>query len=65
SDFPMEITPEVNNYIRHKLIKFAKGREKADSKAGEPTDSADTTNRIISAKQKVENIRSMLGRRTA
>lgn len=65
SDFPMEITPEVNNYIRHKLIKFAKGREKADSKAGEPADSADTTNRIISAKQKVENIRSMLGRRTA
>lgn len=29
SDFPMEITPEVSNHIKHKLIKFAKGRERA------------------------------------
>ena len=65
SDFPMEITPEVNNYIRHKLIKFAKGRVRADSPAVEAASSADTTSRIISAKNKVANIRSMLGRRTA
>ncbi|HFK2350729.1 DEAD/DEAH box helicase [Klebsiella pneumoniae] len=29
NDFPMEITPEVSNHIKHKLIKFAKGRERA------------------------------------
>ncbi|MCZ6353512.1 ATP-dependent helicase, partial [Escherichia coli] len=28
SSFPMEISPEVSNYIRHKLIRFAKGRER-------------------------------------
>jgi hypothetical protein len=28
SDFPMEITPEVSNHIKHKLIKFAKRRER-------------------------------------
>jgi DNA repair protein RadD len=29
SDFPMEITPTVSNFIRHKLIAYAKGQEKA------------------------------------
>ncbi|MEG1226214.1 MAG: DEAD/DEAH box helicase, partial [Hafnia sp.] len=33
-DYPMEITPEVNNYIKWKQIAFAKGREK--SKRTEP-----------------------------
>jgi len=33
-DYPMEITPEVNNYIKWKQIAFAKGREK--SKDTEP-----------------------------
>lgn len=33
-DYPMEITPEVNNYIKWKQIAFAKGREK--SKSTEP-----------------------------
>lgn len=28
SDFPMEITPEVSNYIRYKLIRFAKGQKR-------------------------------------
>lgn len=36
SDFPMEITPEVSNYIKHKLIKFAKGRERAQQIAKKP-----------------------------
>ncbi|EMH91076.1 DEAD/DEAH box helicase [Klebsiella pneumoniae] len=36
SDFPMEITPEVNNYIKHKLIKFAKGRERVQQIAKKP-----------------------------
>ncbi len=29
SSFPMEITPEVSNYIKHKLIRYAKGRQRA------------------------------------
>ncbi|EQB5151409.1 DEAD/DEAH box helicase family protein [Escherichia coli] len=29
SSFPMEITPEVSNYIKHKLIRFARGRQRA------------------------------------
>ena len=36
SDFAMEITPEVSNYIKHKLIKFAKGRERAQQIAKKP-----------------------------
>ncbi|EIW8614322.1 DEAD/DEAH box helicase family protein [Klebsiella pneumoniae] len=36
SDFPMEITPEVSNHIKHKLIKFAKGRERAQQIAKKP-----------------------------
>ncbi|HFO4357231.1 TPA: ATP-dependent helicase, partial [Escherichia coli] len=30
SSFPMEITPEVSNYIRHKFIRFARGRSRAE-----------------------------------
>lgn len=36
SDFPLEITPEVSNHIKHKLIKFAKGRERAQQIAKKP-----------------------------
>lgn len=35
SDFPMEITPTVANYIRHKWIAYAKGREKLRQKLPE------------------------------
>ena len=67
SNFPVEITPEVNNYIRHKLIKFAKGKEKPAEKpeVSPANNDAGTTSRIINAKRQVENIRSTLGRRTA
>ncbi|EAT7031712.1 DEAD/DEAH box helicase [Salmonella enterica] len=67
SDFPMEITPEVSNYIRHKLIRFAKGKGKAgvSVETASPIPDSDTTYKVISAKRQVENIRSMLGRRTA
>ncbi|SQY59873.1 helicase [Escherichia coli] len=64
SDFPMEITPEVSNYIRHKLIRFAKGKEKEALKSSNPAPDSET-HRVIRAKNQVENIRSMLGRRTA
>lgn len=67
SDFPMEITPEVSNYIRHKLIRFAKGKEKATAQdeAVNPAPESGVTHRIINAKLQVENIRSTLGRKTA
>ncbi|MBJ9353575.1 DEAD/DEAH box helicase [Citrobacter koseri] len=67
SDFPMEITPEVSNYIRHKLIRFAKGKEKATAQAEavNPAPESGVTHRIINAKRQVENIRSTLGRKTA
>lgn len=67
SDFPMEITPEVSNYIRHKLIRYAKGKGKAAASAetASPIPDSDITHKVISAKRQVENIRSMLGRRTA
>lgn len=35
----MEITPEVNNYIRHKLIRFAKGHQRVQK----VTENAQTT----------------------
>ncbi|HEM6680847.1 DEAD/DEAH box helicase [Citrobacter koseri] len=67
SDFPMEITPEVSNYIRHKLIRFAKGKEKAtvQAEAVNPAPESGANYRVINAKRQVENIRSMLGRKTA
>lgn len=36
SDFPMEITPEVSNHIKHKLIKFAKRRERLQQMGKKP-----------------------------
>ncbi|EAZ5465379.1 DEAD/DEAH box helicase [Salmonella enterica subsp. enterica] len=67
SDFPMEITPEVSNYIRHKLIRFAKGKGKAgvSAETASPIPDSDTTYKVISAKRQVEKIRSMPGRKTA
>ncbi len=38
SDFPLEITPEVSNYIRHKQIAFAKAREKKTGDSASQTD---------------------------
>ncbi|EEO8662161.1 DEAD/DEAH box helicase [Salmonella enterica subsp. enterica serovar Rubislaw] len=66
-DFPMEITPEVSNYIRHKLIRFAKGKGKAgvSAETASPIPDSDTTYKVISAKRQVEKIRSMPGRKTA
>ena len=39
SNFPMEITPEVNNYIRHNLIRVAKGHQRVQK----VTENAQTT----------------------
>lgn len=61
SDFPMEITPEVSNFIKHKRIAFAKGREKAtvatsQSCSGNPT----TTMKVINARNHIEDMRKSL-----
>jgi len=64
SNFPMEITPEVSNYIKHKRIAFAKGKEKAaQDAAGSSAGGSDETQRVSRAKQQVEEIRSRLEKR--
>ncbi|CNJ11020.1 DEAD/DEAH box helicase [Yersinia bercovieri] len=61
SDFPMEITPEVSSYIKHKRISFAKGREKLKSPAQQcNTANIDATTAIIDAKNHLEEIRKSL-----
>lgn len=61
SDFPMEITPEVSSYIKHKRISFAKGREKLKSPDQQcNTGNIDATTAIIEAKNHLEEIRKSL-----
>ncbi|CNH89264.1 DEAD/DEAH box helicase [Yersinia massiliensis] len=61
SDFPMEITPEVSNFIKHKRIAFAKGREKSQPPPQQRHDvNADTTMSLINAKNQLEDIRQSL-----
>ncbi|EFK1647154.1 DEAD/DEAH box helicase [Escherichia coli] len=75
SSFPMEITPEVSNYIKHKLIRFAKGRQRAQkaiqnrqeglplpkvqSEQRELPESSETW-QIIQAKQQLQRNRNSL-----
>lgn len=58
-DYPMEITPEVNNYIKWKQIAFAKGREK--SKSTEPRQPA--LSGIEQAANHLSNVRASLAAR--
>lgn len=60
-DYPMEITPEVNNYIKWKQIAFAKGREK--SKRTEPRQPA--LSGIEQAANHLSNVRASLAARKA
>lgn len=60
-DYPMEITPEVNNYIKWKQIAFAKGREK--SKSTEPRQPA--LSGIEQAANHLSNVRASLATRKA
>ncbi|WP_432321962.1 DEAD/DEAH box helicase family protein [Yersinia enterocolitica] len=61
SDFPMEITPEVSSYIKHKRISFAKGREKLKSPDQQCNiGNIDATAAIIDAKNHLEEIRKSL-----
>lgn len=64
SNFPMEITPEVSNYIKHKRIAFARGKEKAaQNAAGAPAGASEVTQRDVRAKQQIDEIRSRLEKR--
>ncbi|MGE4875971.1 DEAD/DEAH box helicase [Yersinia enterocolitica] len=61
SDFPMEITPEVSSYIKHKRISFAKGREKLKPPVQQcNSGKIDATTAIIEAKNHLEEIRKSL-----
>lgn len=61
SDFPMEITPEVSSYIKHKRISFAKGREKLKPPVQQcNSGNIDATTAIIEAKSHLEEIRKSL-----
>lgn len=61
NDFPMEITPEVSSYIKHKRISFAKGREKLKSPDQQcNTGNIDATAAIIDARNHLEEIRKSL-----
>ncbi|EHM42721.1 DEAD/DEAH box helicase [Hafnia alvei] len=60
-DYPMEITPEVNNYIKWKQIAFAKGREK--SKSTEPRQPA--LSGIEQAANHLSKVRASLAARKA
>lgn len=60
-DYPMEITPEVNNYIKWKQIAFAKGREK--SKSTQPRQPA--LSGIEQAANHLSNVRASLTARKA
>lgn len=60
-DYPMEITPEVNNYIKWKQIAFAKSREK--SKSTEPRQPA--LSGIEQAANHLSKVRASLAARKA
>lgn len=66
SSFPMELTPEVNNFIKHKQIAFAKGIQKnrvQEVPKNETGISTDTTHQIIKAQKQLKETRESLGRR--
>ncbi|MDC9622116.1 DEAD/DEAH box helicase [Xenorhabdus sp. XENO-7] len=58
-DTPQEMTPEVNNFIRHKQIAFAKSRKKAEQV--QPSSNEQQEMRLEVAHQKVSDIREKLG----
>ena len=61
SDFPMEITPTVSNFIRHKLIAYAKGQEKA-KRLQEASGTAAPPS-VQQAQKAISDIRQQLGKR--
>ncbi|MDK9373406.1 DEAD/DEAH box helicase [Lelliottia sp. V106_10] len=62
SDFPMEITPTVSNFIKHKQIAFAKQREK-EQRLQQQAAQQPTQLQIQQAQERVSDIRQQLGKR--
>ncbi|MDC9596486.1 DEAD/DEAH box helicase [Xenorhabdus anantnagensis] len=58
-DTPQELTPEVNNFIKHKQIAWVKSRKKAEQK--QPSSHEQQEMRLEVAHQKVRDIREKLG----
>lgn len=61
SDFPMEITPTVSNFIRHKLIAYAKGQEKA--KRLQQASGTAAPHSVQQAQKAISDIKQQLGKR--
>lgn len=61
SDYPMDITPTVSNFIRHKLIKYARGQEKAKSLHEAPSAAAPSS--VQHAQKAISDIKQQLGTR--
>ncbi|MDA4834192.1 ATP-dependent helicase, partial [Enterobacter hormaechei] len=61
SDFPMEITPTVSNFIRHKLIAYAKGQEKA--KRLQEASGTAAPSSVQQAQKAISDIKQQLGKR--
>jgi len=62
SDYPMDITPTVSNFIKHKLISFAK-RIEAQQRQQAQAEEQPTQERIQQALNRVSDIRQQLGKR--
>lgn len=66
SPFPMEITPEVSNFIKHKQIAFAKAKQKSEpveQKGVHSGITASTTSQIINAQKQLKVMRESQGKR--
>lgn len=62
SDYPMDITPTVSNFIKHKRISFAK-RIEAQQRQQAQAEEQPTQERIQQALNRVSDIRQQLGKR--
>jgi len=62
SDYPMDITPTVSNFIKHKLIAFAKQREK-EQRLQKQAEEQPTPLALHKAQKIVSDIREQLGKR--
>ena len=59
SDYPMDLTPTVSNFIKHKQIAFAKGKAKRQQEV----ETEPATSRLRQAQKTINEIRQQLGKR--
>ncbi|HII1671964.1 TPA: DEAD/DEAH box helicase family protein [Salmonella enterica] len=63
SDYPMEITPTVSNFITHKLIAYAKQQDKARRTQENSSASAPAASTLTKAQKVISDIKEQLGKR--